>query len=161
MSDKQLLATSCCAAAFFPKNIVRSSTSKHHLEGFYKRLNEHKNRLLCEDGRASLDLWEYYDSFGGTSCETRSKNALLTALEFRNTCISNIFQLKGRLEGDELFTHEDPRSRFMYAPCSFWNCGINKFPTALSTRLIHEKGFEWAMKCSQVLLHITKLCQTF
>jgi hypothetical protein len=114
MTDKQLLSSSCLAAGSFPKNIVRSTASRYHLEGFYKRLNEDKNRLFCEDGKASLDLWEYYDSFGGTShVEPTSKMRLLITSEFRNAPISTVFELKGRLEGEELFTHEDPRSRFM------------------------------------------------
>lgn len=98
MSDKQLLSRSCNAAGSFPKNVVRSTTSRHHLEGFFRRLNDHKGRLFCEDGKASLDLWEFYDSFG----------------EFRNVCVSSNFELKGRLEGERLFTHEDPRSRFIF-----------------------------------------------
>lgn len=86
------------AAGLFPTNIVRPTTSRHHLEGFNRRLNQHKSRLFCEDGSANLDLWEYNDNFG----------------EFRNARISSALELKTRLEGDELFTREDPRSRFIF-----------------------------------------------
>jgi hypothetical protein len=66
MSDKELFSASCASAGLFPTNTVRPTTSRHHLEGFYRRLNEHRNRLFCEEGKASLDLWEYHDNFRGT-----------------------------------------------------------------------------------------------
>jgi hypothetical protein len=58
-SDSQLLQRSCLDAAQFPNNIVRQDTPKHHLDVYYKRLNDQSERLFCEDGKAAVDILEY------------------------------------------------------------------------------------------------------
>jgi len=65
MSDYQLFSKSCSAAASFPQNIVRPFVSQHHLDAFFRRLNEHEKRLFCRDGDAAVDLWEYSSSSRG------------------------------------------------------------------------------------------------
>jgi hypothetical protein len=65
MSDLKLLLRSCNEAATFPKNTIRSNTSRHHLEGYFLKLNEHDERLFCEDGEAGLNLFEYDDKTKG------------------------------------------------------------------------------------------------
>ncbi|KAK0102818.1 hypothetical protein ONS96_005453 [Cadophora gregata f. sp. sojae] len=98
LPDQELLRGATLKAATFPRNTVRPTTSRHHLEGYLKRLNSHDGRLFCVDGKASIDLWDY-DDF---------------AKEFHNTCVANEFELIARLEGERLFVRDDPRSRFIF-----------------------------------------------
>jgi len=98
MSDEELLKTACENAGSFPANSIRSITSEQHLEGYRKRLHDHAGRLFWEDGKASLDIWEYNDTFA----------------EFQNTNVTSTAELKGRLVGAQLFIHDDPRCRFLF-----------------------------------------------
>ncbi|CZR62157.1 uncharacterized protein PAC_12054 [Phialocephala subalpina] len=103
-SDTELLRKSCLEAFDFPKNVVRTSTPQHHLNTYRVRLAaeidtfNNSDRLFCEDGKAALDIWEYDDN----------------GEEFQPTCASSIFELKGRLEGTSLYSHDDPRCRFLF-----------------------------------------------
>jgi hypothetical protein len=65
MSDQQLLLKSSSEAAAFPKNTIRSNTSQHHLTGYFLKLNEHEERLFCDDGKAGLNLFEYNENTNG------------------------------------------------------------------------------------------------
>ncbi|KAL5316660.1 hypothetical protein ACEPPN_015709 [Leptodophora sp. 'Broadleaf-Isolate-01'] len=98
LTDQELLKRATLKAGTFPKNTVRPTTSRHHLDGYLKRLNSHNWRLFCDDGKASVDLWDYDDY----------------AKEFQNTCVSNEFELIARLEGEHLFVRDDPRCRFIF-----------------------------------------------
>ncbi|KAH7313155.1 hypothetical protein BKA65DRAFT_517421 [Rhexocercosporidium sp. MPI-PUGE-AT-0058] len=98
LSDQELLKGATLKSGNFPKNTVRPTTSRHHLDGYLKRLNSHDRRLFCDDGKASVDLWDY-DEY---------------AKEFQNTCVSNEFELMTRLEGEHLFVRDDPRCRFIF-----------------------------------------------
>jgi hypothetical protein len=75
MSDQQLLLRSSSEAATFPKNTIRSNASRHHLEGYFLKLNEHQERLFCDDGQAGLNLFEYDENTNGPWCaETEDVN---------------------------------------------------------------------------------------
>ena len=115
MSDKQLFSRSCLDAATFPRNAVRSTTSPHQLNGFSRRLDEHDKRLFCPDGRASLDLWQYDDNDKGMLAGRKVAGQIWLKydLEFQHICVSSMLELKGRLEGEYLFVHDDPRCRFV------------------------------------------------
>jgi hypothetical protein len=63
--DSELLLKSCSAAETFPKNLVHHGTPKYLLDAYYERLNETPGRRFCQDGDASLDIWEYYDLVKG------------------------------------------------------------------------------------------------
>ncbi|KAH9207730.1 hypothetical protein DL95DRAFT_395781, partial [Leptodontidium sp. 2 PMI_412] len=59
LTDQELLKRATLKSGTFPKNTVRPTTSRHHLDGYLKRLNSHNWRLFCDDGKASVDLWDY------------------------------------------------------------------------------------------------------
>ena len=113
-SDPELLANSCQLYMSFPMNIVRHTTPQHHLEGYVKRLDEHDHRIFCEDGMASLAIWEYDDNVRGI---WDSDEQLISkpnyCLEFKPTRASSVFELNGRLRGINLYDLDDPRCRFM------------------------------------------------
>ncbi|KAF4628548.1 hypothetical protein G7Y89_g9603 [Cudoniella acicularis] len=92
------LGKSCETFMTYPKNIVRSTTPQHYLQQYYNRLSSHQDRIFCDDGKASLDIWEYDDDCG----------------EFNPTCATSIFELIGRLQGVTLYDHVDPRCRFLF-----------------------------------------------
>ena len=115
MSDNQLFSRSCTNAATFPKNIVRSTTSKHNLESFFNRLEEHNDRLFCGDGKASIELWEYLDTVQGMlprdiGTARRGTNG---SAEFRSKLFKSADELESHLGGEQLFLQEGPRSRFV------------------------------------------------
>ncbi|KAL2073992.1 hypothetical protein VTL71DRAFT_7770 [Oculimacula yallundae] len=97
-SDDELFHMATTKAATFPVNTIRPTVSQHQLESYRKRLGSHAERLFCDDGDASIDLWEYNDRVKG----------------FENVDISNQHVLRSRLEGERLFSRGDPKCRFLF-----------------------------------------------
>jgi len=64
-SDAELFTNSCWQYASFPKNIIKHTTPQHHLDRYGERLDEHEHRIFCEDGQASVDIWEFDDNVQG------------------------------------------------------------------------------------------------
>lgn len=63
------LAQSLFGAADFPKNLIGSWTYAHHLQDYYQLLNQHEDRLFCDDSEpptAAVDLWDWEDPTRGT-----------------------------------------------------------------------------------------------
>lgn len=65
MADQDLFVESCKAAELFPENVVRHNTYTHNLKAYRTLLNGRAGVLFCAEGKARLDIWEYYDALPG------------------------------------------------------------------------------------------------
>ena len=75
MTDQDLFVESCKAAERYPENVVRHNTYKHNLKAYRTILNERAGVLFCMEGKALLDIWEYYDALPGLSATHDSRPA--------------------------------------------------------------------------------------
>lgn len=64
-TDTELLDNSCSQVHLFPYNILHHAMPQHHLKSYQKHLAEREASLFCEDGLASLDMFEYDDNVKG------------------------------------------------------------------------------------------------
>lgn len=125
-SDFHLLGNSCSRILEFPHNIVHQTTPKYQLDSYKKRLHDREDSLFTADGSAALDIIEYDDH----------------VKEFQTSCATNVFELKGRLEGIPIHSRKDPRCRFI-------------FPTAAHARdrlKISRKMLEAALTHHQTMI---------
>lgn len=65
MPDQELFLESCKAWERYPENVVKHNTYTHTLKSYASILDERAGVLFCAEGKALLDIWEYYDAISG------------------------------------------------------------------------------------------------
>ncbi|CAG8948908.1 hypothetical protein HYFRA_00002034 [Hymenoscyphus fraxineus] len=125
MSYQSLFLTACENVDKFPKNTIRSSTSRNHLDSFFRRLNEQDRRIFYRDNKASVNIWEFQDN----------------EQAFQNQCITNSADLETHLHGSHLLAREDPRCRFIFIHA----------PTSRDILRVSRKMFGLALTYHQVM----------
>ncbi len=65
MTDQDSFIQSCKAAHRYPENVVRHNTYTHNLNAYRDILTKRAPLLFCPEGKALLDIWEYYDTLSG------------------------------------------------------------------------------------------------
>lgn len=110
---------SCFEAAKFPSNLIDPGTYNYSLQEYVGKLDEHQNRLFCDDeSKAAVDVWELEDQgTGGVLPKSPSKpsdmliNCYLA--EFRPECIRTADQVRSKLRFANPQMVKDPLCRFM------------------------------------------------
>ncbi|KAI9780709.1 MAG: hypothetical protein M1816_002758 [Peltula sp. TS41687] len=107
-------------AAKFPTNLIGSGAYDHSLQKYVGRLNDHQNRLFCDEPNAAVDVWELEDQGrGGVPPQSSSKSSWpatdqsIYLTEFQAECIRTAEQVKNKLRfGSPQI--KDPLCRFIF-----------------------------------------------
>lgn len=91
--------TSCLDFAQYPKNLICPATYDHYLEKYYKKLQEHQDRLFGAETGAELDILQLEEG--------------LPNAEFRHDVVRTVAQLRVCLRIVARQDKKDPMCRFL------------------------------------------------
>lgn len=107
-------ASSCDAAATYPKNLISPNEYQHTLQGYVDELNVREEKLFDIDDKAALDFWDLDDGAASTyyRYSILKQPILTTSLGFKLTC-TKPHELENHIHFPPRAPQPDPRCRYV------------------------------------------------